>query len=147
MAIGREPDENLVLAWRTRRMNISPLHPMEPLSSQDNSDALVIFVPTHSRDSIQRAYKLSVAGLLRHVHMFTRLPGNRLVSFPYHFWPPLLMSVGWGWDYRNRHSDEVSGRCKLIHILCHFLQGIFWTNQEILRICDIYHVRCHCIRV
>ena len=68
MAIGREPDENLVLAMRIKNKRF-PLYPMEPLSPQDNSGALVRVAATHSCDNSQRASKLSVAGLLRHIRV------------------------------------------------------------------------------
>ena len=46
-------------------MNVFLLYPMGPLSFQDNSDGLVRVLLIRSRDSNRRAFKLSVARLLR----------------------------------------------------------------------------------
>ena len=69
MVIGREADENLVLAMEKKKNECFPLYLMKPLFPQDDSGALVGAVPTQSHDSNRRASKLSVAGLLRVVRV------------------------------------------------------------------------------
>ena len=78
MAIGWEPDENLVFAME-KRTNVFPLYPKEPCSP--------------------KTIQTLLSGLL---------PDNRLVSSPSPILADIYMSAGWGWDldYRNRHSDE-----------------------------------------